>query len=267
MESVGARLKKLRLEKGISLQEAHHKTKIHTDILKAIEEDSFINLTPVYVKGFLKLYAKFLGVDPREYIADYKEPQKPVRLSIVQDKPSLLLLSTSFLKSFFQRLIKIKILKKAFIAILILLFFIGLFNLGKSISSKLSLRWQARKARVSTAALSSAKEKKSQLDKIEKPLSTTAQKNKDVAFGIKLGIRAREDCWLQVRSDGRVVFQNVLKKGRFENWQAKDKIELSVGNAGGIDLEINGKIIPSLGRRGQVLKNILINKQGLSTGR
>ena len=58
MESPGARLKKIRLEKGISLEEVHKKTRIHLDLLKAIEEDSLINLSPVYTKGFLKIYCQ-----------------------------------------------------------------------------------------------------------------------------------------------------------------------------------------------------------------
>ncbi len=78
MESAGARLKKLRLQKGLSLEEVHKQTKIHLDILKAIEEDSLVNFSPVYIKGFLKIYCKFLGVDPRDCVSDYKEPRPKV---------------------------------------------------------------------------------------------------------------------------------------------------------------------------------------------
>jgi hypothetical protein len=80
----------------------------------------------------------------------------------------------------------------------------------------------------------------------------------------RLTIRAKENCWIQVKIDGRVVFQNILIKGRSETWQAKNRIELSLGNAGVVDLEANGKFISNLGKRGQPLKNILISKEGLS---
>src|SRR3989338_7892361 len=82
MESAGAKLKSARLQKGLSLEEAHKKTKIHLNILKAIEEDSLINFSPVYIKGFLKIYCKFLGVDPRDCMPDYKEQKK---ISYVSD--------------------------------------------------------------------------------------------------------------------------------------------------------------------------------------
>ena len=84
---------------------------------------------------------------------------------------------------------------------------------------------------------------------------------------ISLGMKAKDNCWVQVKADGKVVFQGVLKKGRFEHWQAKEKIELSLGNAGVVELEVNDKNIASLGRKGQVLKNILITRSGLSTTR
>lgn len=75
MESAGARLKKLRLERGFDLEEVQKKTKIHLNILRSIEEDNFINISPVYLKGFLKLYCQFLGVDPKDYLVDYKEAE------------------------------------------------------------------------------------------------------------------------------------------------------------------------------------------------
>ena len=39
-DSAGEKIKSARLQKGLSLEEVHKKTKIHLNILKAIEEDS-----------------------------------------------------------------------------------------------------------------------------------------------------------------------------------------------------------------------------------
>ena len=67
MAHSGAELKKIRLEKGIRLEEIHKKTKIHINILKAIEGDSLTDLNPVYLRGFIKIYCNFLGLDPKDY--------------------------------------------------------------------------------------------------------------------------------------------------------------------------------------------------------
>ena len=243
MESEGVRLKKVRLEKGISLEEAHKKTKIHLNILKALEEDGLMNIKPIYIKGFLKIYCKFLGIDPHDYIPDYREPGNLVMpVSKPEEKPISALLSPS-IKLFSLRVKRIGI-KIVFTALVIILVSMGLFNLSKR-----------------------AKPSKALFSKTEKKSETKELKVAGITGNIRLGIRANEDCWIQLKSDGRVIFQNILKKGRFESWQAKEKIELSLGNAGAVDLEVNGKLISKLGKRGQVIKNILITKEGLIVGR
>lgn len=69
----GGLLRELRQKMGLSLQEVADKIKVRPSILKAIEEESLKDLPPwIYVKGFLKLYAKFLGLDPAEVIKAFE---------------------------------------------------------------------------------------------------------------------------------------------------------------------------------------------------
>jgi len=254
MESVGTKLKNLRLQKGLSLEEVHKKTKIHLNILKAIEEDSLINFSPVYIKGFLKIYCKFLGVEPRDCMPDYKEPQTTIsHASDLRGKTPSSFKITS-LKLFSLKAMHIK--PKAMVTvILILIFILGLFNLGKFISFKAS---HMSKRTELPVVISSKPDNRVAVSKLQ---------NSPAIKIITLDIHAKENCFIQIRADSRVIFQNVLKKGRSESWQAKDKIELSLGNAGVVEIEVNGKRISGLGRRGQALKNILITRDGLSIKR
>jgi hypothetical protein len=80
---------------------------------------------------------------------------------------------------------------------------------------------------------------------------------------VRVVVRTKEDSLLKVKVDGRVVYQSVLRRGRIETWTAKEKIELSVGNAAGVELEVGGKIMSPLGRRGESLKNIVITSEGV----
>ena len=254
MESSGTKLKNLRLQKGLSLEEVHKKTKIHLNILKAIEEDSLINFSPVYIKGFLKIYCKFLGIDPQDIIPDYKESKtKIIYVSDLQEKPAssfkILLLKLFTLKALHIRS------KTIVMVVLILIFIIGLFNLGKFISFKASRL--SRRTKLPIVASS----------KIGNRAPISKLENSPAVKIISLDIYAKENCFIQVKADGRVIFQNILKKGKSESWQAKDKIELSLGNAGVVELEVNGKRISGLGRRGQAIKNILITKEGLNIKR
>ncbi len=270
MESAGARLRKLRLEKGISLEDVQKKTKIHLNILKSIEDDSWANLNPVYLKGFVKIYCKFLEVDPEEYLGGYKE-----KGSVIQSK------NKEADEALFWGVGKKRFYLKPqlvlfFVSIIVLLFLsFGLVSLVKFISSKAAA---SRKSHPQLVLPKSKPPKKIKSPKVKAVVPTVPSEKKVEAMpevsagdnsesGVRIGIHALEDCWVQARLDGKVIFQDVLKKGRFEGWSAKDKVELVLGSAGGVRLEVNGKIIPSLGRKGQVLKNILITRDGLKVGK
>lgn len=274
MESAGARLKKIRLEKGFSLEEVQKKTKIHLNIIKAIEEDSPVNLSPVYIKGFLKIYCKFLGVEHADYVPGHKESQARMEAQGLKQEPAA---KDNPIPSFFQtasiklgtfsRSKKIRqILKVCLIAAVSA---IVLFNLGKFVSSRKRSSKQARPAAFvrepEKKRVAAVQQQKSQVSSSnQKAKSRETLPAKSVSSGIRLGILAREDCWVTLKADGRIVFHSTLKKGKSESWQAKDKMELSLGNAGAVELIVNGERISSLGKKGQSLKNILITKEGLS---
>ncbi|MFA5155839.1 MAG: RodZ domain-containing protein [Candidatus Omnitrophota bacterium] len=278
MEPIGERIKKARLEKGLTLEDVHRKTKIHLNVLKSIEEGSLVNFNPVYIKGFLKIYCKFLGVEYSDSGISAKTTA-PVAARPTQEKhkPSLPAVNVPPLLTEAVKFIRGKS-KQILFTGLIIIAIIGLFKFGKFINLKIR-QMPKKPAAVKPVQRQPLKQEKKKETtaakpaKAEKPAAAAAaapkpQKPEDnAAAGIRLGIRAKEDCWTQVKIDGKTVFQSILKKGRFENWQAKNKIELSLGNAGVVELEVNGKFISSLGRRGQSVKNILITKDGLTTPR
>lgn len=272
MESTGARLKKLRLEKGFSLEEVHKKTKIHLNVLKAIEEDSLVNFNPVYIKGFLKIYCGFLGVDFKEYVSDVKKAHTHTPVDTLsekkKEKPLPIVKLSPFMPGMLDAIrskLKIVVLAGVVLAAAVIL-----FQAGKFIFSKAKLL--SRRTKVSMKAHVPAQEKKIYTIKPQETKEPTAavpnlKKQEEISSGVRVGVRAKEDCWMKVKLDGKVIFQNILKKGRLENWQAKEKIELALGNAGAVELEVNGKLISSVGRRGQAMKNIVVTKDGLSTSR
>jgi len=266
MDNTAERLKKIRLEKGISLEEAHKKTKIHLNILKALEGEGLTDLSPVYLRGFLKIYCKFLGVDPKDCIPDYKEIQtKPI---FAQESQKSSKTSDFFetVKIKFNSLRPNKKIRRILVfSIVVFLFAVGLFNLGKVISSKRrSTLSKDRSLAPKQVAVKSRKEQKP-AKTVTAPVASKPQRQN--LSGIKLVIRARENCWVSLKTDGKMVFHRVLEKGRFESWQAKEKIEFSLGDAGAVELEVNSQPFSKLGRKGQSLNNILITKEGLSIGR
>ena len=230
MESIGSYLKKIRQEKNLSLEDIKEKTKLSLDVLTAIEEDRFTDYTPVYVKGFLKIYCKFLGIDLEDLISEYEKKFISQEKEIISKKPSRKLKLSLNIHPKAKRII---------LSVLILL------TLAISL---LSLLFIFERIRTSSPT------------KIESPPKEETVQKKE----LRIALRAKEDCWLRVKVDGKLIFQSVLKKGRQESWKGKERIELDVGNAGALILEVNGRVFSPLGRRGQVIKDILITKEGLS---
>jgi hypothetical protein len=72
MFAIGSSLKEARLRKGLDLPAAAEATKIRTRHLKALEDEQF-DILPgqTYVRGFLKTYADFLGLDGQLYVDEY----------------------------------------------------------------------------------------------------------------------------------------------------------------------------------------------------
>ena len=83
--TIGQRLEAARQAKGVSVSEAGRATKILSKFIEAMESDDFGALSaPVYAKSFIRMYARYLGLDDRplvdEYVAQHA-PKAKVRLT------------------------------------------------------------------------------------------------------------------------------------------------------------------------------------------
>ena len=86
----GSLLKKERESKNISLDTVQEATKIPLDVLKAIEEGYTIRtLSLFYLKGFVKMYAQYLGVDPDKILKDFRFTEEPqtIKKIVLEKKP------------------------------------------------------------------------------------------------------------------------------------------------------------------------------------
>lgn len=72
MQTIGERLEDARKKRGLSIREAAEATKIRGDYLTKFENNQFdINLTELYVRGFLRTYANFLKIPSDKILNDY----------------------------------------------------------------------------------------------------------------------------------------------------------------------------------------------------
>lgn len=72
MQTIGERLEEGRKRKGISIREAAEATKIRSDYLQKFEANSFdLDLPPLYIKGFVRSYARFLELDADRLLQEF----------------------------------------------------------------------------------------------------------------------------------------------------------------------------------------------------
>ncbi len=242
--SVGERLKSAREAKKISFEEACRLTKIQRKTLEAIEQGRVDEiLDPVYAKIFVKKYAAFLGIDGSALLEEMTAGSS-LGSSVQVGSTQRAELPQRQSSNYAQFLAPAGIVLTALIGV----GFLGYVTMD--LVHTLAQQRQAPSA--ARAAPTAAVERKTQepaelLVSPSKPLKLTAQTSADV--------------WLQVKSDGAVIFQNVLARGAKETWMAKKEIELWTGNAGAMRLSLNGKELEGLGRG--VRKGVKITHAGL----
>jgi cytoskeletal protein RodZ len=80
-------------------------------------------------------------------------------------------------------------------------------------------------------------------------------------------LRAREENWVQVRDGGNApLMTRVLKPGDVLKVPDRSGLTLMTGNAGGLDIVVDGETIPSLGATGQVRRNVALDADKLKAG-
>ena len=91
MATLGQQLKAAREAKGVSAHDAGAATKILTKMIVALEADDFSGMAaPTYAKGFIRLYAGYLGLNPEPLVEEYMMRHAPSALKPLVDENSQL---------------------------------------------------------------------------------------------------------------------------------------------------------------------------------
>ncbi len=274
----GIDLKSIREKKGLTIDKVFEDTKIPKRVLVALESKDFSDLflNPVYIRGFAKTYARYLGLDPEEVVRSLfpeekggaKVDKKDAKVEINNNRKDRLIsyLHTGFrwLKEGIIFIISIgisflvKVPKRVYIwsGILILAFLLVLSIGHREVGEEKSFGKVDKEIKKGSEP--------SQKTDVDSLLSSESRKDlsevkKEEPRREKFSIlvRATDDCWLRVKADGEELFRGVLKKGDVENWSGKKEISLWVGNAGALRITCDGKSYTNIGRRGQVIRDIV----------
>jgi len=249
MASIGSLLRETRQRKGQSLSDYEEITKIRTLYLKALEDEDFDQLPGhTYAIGFIRSYAKALGLDAQALVDSYKAtlvPQEETIKPIEPVDPALL-----------SRRPVTRGLLIIGLCILALLTLFGVNSVWNS-GSQPQVKAPAPEVKSAQTTPNSVPQPQVSLPAQPDPQTAPVSSPPQVTRELSLDLNFSSKCWISVKADGQQVLLGNFEAGVSKNVKAKDKIELNVGNAGGVQLVLNGKQLPSLGGQGQVTTKVL----------
>ncbi len=282
----GALLKQERESRGMALDVVHEATKIPLDALKAIEEGYKVrSLTGFYYKSFVKIYAKYLGLDVAAVMAlvPVHHPQAVAEVSVLR-KPRVsaagpyrvdgVRLHRAVLHA--PEIFRKK--KKFFVGLFVVVLAAGgLFLAGLLIRKIVTAvavqhalnaasRPKAQPKKTPMASRPSVPQARPVEAKAAVPAEGDQPQEKPVppVSRAAVTVRAQTTTWVTVKADNDTVFQGRIKKGTTESWSAAKKIEISAKDLGALEFEVNGRNIGKIARRDLKAKKVIVTPEGLS---
>jgi cytoskeletal protein RodZ len=205
--------------------------------LREIEANNFVNCGgETYARGHLRNIATKLGVDPQEFLTAFEDEQMHVDRSM----KDLLVENSVMKKPEEARKVSWKVLATISVASL---FVVGLGQI--IISNTASVDIPEPIASVSATPSESS----------EPTPTSSEQPTVSTGTGVELIITAaRAKSWLFVSdAAGRTLFSGQIARGTTKTFSTDVALNVKVGNAGGVDLTVNGKNIESIGADGEVV--------------
>jgi cytoskeleton protein RodZ len=271
----GERLKREREKRKITLDDVAQATKISTRLLRAIEEEKFDQLPGgIFNKGFVRSYARHLGLDEDQAVADYTEafravhPEQSAPLDPEAEGRKILEQRALRVQQERPRLERIP-WGKAAIVLLLIAFGVALWGSYSRFSktpSDIAINKQKNsrpeQRRIQPALKSPVPVSIQPADSHDGPASVTIQDSISGVF--RVAIHAREDSWIQIKADGKDVLEDTLQADAEKSIQANDQLVIKAGNIGALDFWFNGQKLPVQGDLDQV-KTITFNSTGVVT--
>jgi cytoskeleton protein RodZ len=278
-ETLGKYLKNQRESKKISLREVAKNTRVREHVLRAIEEDQYHLLPPAtYVKGFLLAYAKYLKLDPNDVLLRYENVLKGGPVTRPSTQPPRPKQEVPPAPSSKDKGKALRITKQTWVVVGVIVASFIVFYFFSPFASKLPTepipgKPVERKSPTVPSppgtAPSRAPEGKSVVPEKKPPTPSgpvTATASVQEKKPIALQLKAIEETWLSLQADDQPGKEMILKPGEGVTVQATGRILMKLGNAGGLDLVLNGKPLGKPGRSGEVL-TLIVTPQGVEVKR
>ena len=243
--SLGALIAKTRTDARLSVEDLSTLTNIPATLLRAMENNNFAKCGgETYARGHLRNIATKVGIDERIFLdlfeSEVTAPAKPIRELLNENNVTMPYQE--------PKRISWKILAAGSAAALILFAGAQIFFLDSENPAELEVITTASATPSEPAA-------ESVLPSTTASPETTSTTTAIGPAGVNLELVAsRGTTWLYATNeDGKVLFSGMIRKGNSKNFIQPEQVNLRVGNAGGVDISVNGKNVGSVGANGEVV--------------
>ena len=293
MESVGEFFKHVRETKGLTIDEVASKTRIRTDFLQAVEDGNFARLPDqVFAKGFVRTYARSLGLDEEDAMNrfaqsagafyDKREERERLRVKQAEDERR-------------RRTSRKTVVLAVGVILLLLVLFLreqsavvvtppvvdappavqpptplgeGRFDQGVKPISEQPASAPGGLPEAATAGvpqIPAAEEVGASTSSTSaEPPGLPVMLPDDMLGGVTgeaplvLDIEALEVTWVVVQIDGGSPHEALLQPGERIAWRGQEQFTLTLGNAGGVRVVLNGETKGPFGPSGTVARGIVL---------
>jgi cytoskeleton protein RodZ len=250
METLGEWLRRTREAKGTTIEEVESHTRIRPRFLEALEAGDF-GVFPggeVQVRGFLRIYARYLGLSPDQVLAHYDKESRGIEIappavpgeaqsassdsSPAQPAQSQ---SLSVPAPTYQprrtNLLTLIIVSVASIALITTVAVATIVTRGDDD--------RAPATPASTAVAESGSSSTATPTRSAPAVTPTFPVNPEGV--VTLTLEATEHVWVHVMQDGQTVFRGLLASGQVETWSGQQVISVNTGNGAGLLVTVNGQ--------------------------
>ena len=295
MESLSELFRQVRESKGLTLEDMASKTRINLDFLEALEAGNFARLPDqVFAKGFVRAYARSLGLDEGEALRLF---ESAAGVFYEKQTETEQLRAKQVEEARRKRANRNVVIAAALLALLVLVLLItrqqselpppavpAMSEPAPAPNPDTTERWPDESDRAEgpgaetippltladESLLPDAGPRQGETTLSEQDgTSPVAVPTTDdhasappaVDHDLVLGLGALELTWALVQVDSETPQEVLLRPGEKISWTARDRFTLTLGNAGEVQVELNGKTQGPFGPRGKVVRGIILSRR------
>jgi len=258
MPALGERFRAAREARGLSLSDVAEQIRIRSVYLAAIEDENWSTIgAPVYIRGFLRTYGRFLGLDTEEIVSEFNgtTPEPAVSTTSASQKGTFLNEPPP------PRHLSPLLWVASVVAVALIAYvFYSALTLHRHQEQTVATLPSNTPEAVAAATASDAAAASAQPGSGTPSLSPAADGSASPSAspttapgGPSLDLRLSSASWVRVTVDGNVSMEGTFPAGTERLFHGKTAV-LRIGNAGGAEVLVDGKSVGPLGKAGDVVE-------------